>query len=313
MKKIKRVIAMILVLTLLITNFGGYSVNAEINKKYGDSETAPTIDTSESSDNNSLLGLLATCIITIARLVEGVVTSMVRFLTQDSNATFPWVDLIIFNTIPILDINIINPASGSLLDISEGKTIGPVIRNIYFTGLSIAIGFLGIVVGVMVIRMALSTIAATKARYKESIVTLLTTLVLLFGAHFMLSFMFYMNEKMVEVASDIVQDIAGSQKFNVGGDQSSDGSTKSQSVVSSLGEWFFEDATSEHKENGNLITKLSNLTSTKPIPAVLYAMFIVQSIMFLFSYFKRFFYVVILSVIAPFVIIYDFLGKSISE
>lgn len=306
MSNVKKIFCVITILLLLLFGCFGSSVSAEVNKKYGNTETAPTIDTSESHDNNSLLGLLATCIITIARLAEGVVTFMIRLLSQNSSATFPWADLIIFNTIPILDVNFINPSTGSLLDLTG--TIGPVIRNIYFTGLSIAIGFLGIIVGVMAIRMAMSTIAATKARYKESIVAVITTLVLLFGTHFLLSFVFYMNEKMVEVASDIVKDITTSNNIQL----DDGGSNLSGSVVSNLGEWFFKDATSEHKENGGILTKLSNLTSTKPIPAVLYAIFLIQSIMFLFAYFKRFFYVIILSVLAPFVVIYDFLGKSIS-
>ncbi len=305
MKKNKKIIFTLIAICVFVFCISFSTVSAEVNKKYGTQETAPTIDTSESSDNNSLLGLLATCIITIARLVEGVVTAMVRLLSSNNNATFPWADLIIFNTIPILDVNFINPASGSLLDLNG--SIGPVIRNIYFTGMSIAVGFLSIIVGVMAVRTALSTIASTKARYKETIVTLITTLLLLFGMHFLLSFLFYMNESLVVVASDIVKDLTTNNNIKL--DDS--GEQLKGTVVSNLGEWFFNDATSEHR-NGGVLQSLKNLTSTKPIPAVLYAMFVVQSIMFLFAYFKRFFYVIILSVLAPFVVIYDFLGKSLS-
>ena len=45
--------------------------------------------------------------------------------------------------------------------------------------------------------------------------------------------------------------------------------------------------------------------------AILYAVFIVQSLMFFWAYFKRFFYVVILAIISPFVVIFDFLKKAV--
>ena len=51
-------------------------------------------------------------------------------------------------------------------------------------------------------------------------------------------------------------------------------------------------------------------SSASIIGATLYTMFVFQSLMFFIAYIKRFFYVVILSVIAPFVIIYDFFTKS---
>lgn len=306
MKFFKKSFIIVILLAFTFMVYNSKFIYAEVNTSYGNQETAPTINIDESADNNTLLGLLATCILTVARLIEAVVTFLVQLLGNNA-ATFPWADLIIFNTIPILDVNFINPASGSLLDLSSSIGIGTVVRNIYFTGLSIAVGFLSVIVGVMAIRMAISTIASEKARYKESIVALLTTLVLLFGCHFLLSFLFYLNEKLVEVASDIVTDVVGTTQVKI-----SDSETASNgAVVSSLGEWFYKDAVSEHEEGG-IIQSLVNLASTKPIPAVLYMIFIIQSIMFLFAYFKRFFYVVILSVLAPFVIIYDFLGKSIS-
>ena len=264
-------------------------VNAEINKEYG--EQVLVKDSSQAkqeSDTGTVVGLFSAFFLYMGKAIESVFGWLFGLLS--GSATFPWSDKIIFNTIPILDVNFINPAKGSLFDIGN---IGAVVRNIYFTGLAIATSFLGIVVGVMSIRMAITTIAAQKARYKESIVALLTTLALLFGMHFILSGVFYLNEKMVEVASTIVSN----QKLPTGA------SVKVK--LSDMGEYFFEQA----KAQGGTFLFFQKAA---PIPTAMYLIFIFQSILFLFAYLKRFFYVVILSVIGPFVIIYDFLGKAIS-
>ena len=57
---------------------------------------------------------------------------------------------------------------------------------------------------------------------------------------------------------------------------------------------------------------IAKIDKAAPIPTVLYLVFLIQSLMFLFAYFKRLFYVVILAIIAPIVVIYDFLGKAVS-
>lgn len=49
-----------------------------------------------------------------------------------------------------------------------------------------------------------------------------------------------------------------------------------------------------------------------PVPAVMYAIFVIQSLMYFISYAKRLFYIIALSLFAPVVIIYDFFIKSVS-
>lgn len=46
--------------------------------------------------------------------------------------------------------------------------------------------------------------------------------------------------------------------------------------------------------------------------ALMYAILVVQSFIFLIAYIKRLFYVIILAVMAPLVVVYDFFNKSIS-
>ena len=49
-----------------------------------------------------------------------------------------------------------------------------------------------------------------------------------------------------------------------------------------------------------------------PIPAILYAIFVFQSIMYFIAYMRRFFYIITLALFAPLVVLYDFLSKAVS-
>ena len=160
-----------------------------------------------SIDSSSiLLRWTGEIVYTLAFGIETLGANIVKAFT--GKEFFPWADKIIFNAIPILDINFINPAPGSLMkDVSGNETtIGKILRNIYFTSLSIAIGFLSIVIAISGIRLAVASIAADKAKYKEAIVHWLICLVLIFGLHYLLSFTFYLYEKLVQAASNIAND-----------------------------------------------------------------------------------------------------------
>lgn len=306
---LKKVLLIFLVFNIFI--FGVSNVYAEVNQKYGtlNKGNVDTTNPTDTAETGTLVGLISLAFLQIGKLIESLVSWLMNLLSSGMIDEFPWADKIIFNTVAVLDVNFINPAQGSLFTLGNGQ-IGNIIKNIYFTGLSVAIGFLSIVVGVMAIRMAISTIAADKARYKESIVTFLTALVLLFGTHFLLSFTFYLNEKLVEVASDIVKDAVKNEEQNgivIGNNGAT--SNESETVVSNLGQFFYETAIDQ---GGSVNVVFWDIPKAAPIPTVLYLMFIVQSLMFLFAYFKRFYYVVILSILAPFVVIYDFFTKAVS-
>ncbi len=234
-----------------------------------------------------LLGALGKAIYAIGWCIEKLGALVVELLTKVK--MFPWSDRVIFNSVPLLDVNFINPADNSLFwdkDTASYTLIGTSVRNVYFTGLSIGLGFFGIIVAVMAIRLAVATIAADKAKYKEAIVHWATALILLFALHYIISFVFYINEQLVEVACQIVN----SQITSAG----SNGKT-----VSDLGQFFKSEAT-----NGwNTDTFISS---------IIYAVFVIQSLMFFYAYIKRLFYVLILAIISPFVVVYDFLKKAIS-
>lgn len=197
---VKKIFGVIILSCLLV--FGLDNIFAMTNENYGSGDFVSDI-TDEVVKESIVTEYISQFIFAIGNIFETVVSWIFGLLTGINS--FPWADEIIFNTIGLLDVNFINPASDSIFS-NTGVGIGDVVRNIYFTGLSIAVGFLGIIIGVMAIRMAISTIASEKAKYKESIIKWLTSLILLFGMHYGLSFLFYMNEQLVIVASDILDD-----------------------------------------------------------------------------------------------------------
>lgn len=269
-------------------------VNAQTNQVYGDGDVITFDDPGSSDDTGTVVGMISIAFLQVGRMAQTLIAWLMGLLMGNvDGAAFPWADKTIFNCVPLLDVNFINPANGSLLRDSSGADtdIGNAIRNTYFTGISVAVGFLSIMVGIMAIRMALSTIAATKAKYKESIVNLLTTLVLIFGLHIILSGLFFVNEKMVEVASKIVHDAFQDED------------------LSSIGEQFYSMALDQ---GGSTSVLWINIQKAAPIPTILYLIFIYQSLVFLVAYFKRFFYVTILAIIGPFVVIFDFLKKILA-
>lgn len=200
-KKTYKIIICISLVVMLFASFS--SVFAETNPYY-----KPSVPVSENAldkkiGDSVLLDVLANMINAIASLIEFLIGSIFSALTGDN--IFPWADRIIFNGIGFLDINFLNAADNSLfLHNGEDSILGEVVKSVYTTIFSLAVLFLGVAVGVMAIRLAISSIAAEKAKYKQAIVNWLTCMVLLFLMHYILAFVFWVNEQMVTIASGIL-------------------------------------------------------------------------------------------------------------
>lgn len=160
---------------------------------------------------NSMLGVLADIVLPMVYPLFSAIAKLTQKIMYvfTGTYTFPWADSILFNRLPILDVNFINPEPGSLFMDSSGifTTLGNTVRSVYFTVLSICIGFFGIAVAVNVIKMLLATLPSSKARYKEMINATLLALVLIFCMHYLISFIFYINEQLVQVASNMSENI----------------------------------------------------------------------------------------------------------
>lgn len=204
----KRNIAIVLVIVIILNFLSPIilSAKAAVNIDYYNMEKDAEDFEGEINTSSIILSWIGEICYTVCFGIENMGAKIVKAFT--GKEFFPWADKIIFNTIPILDINFINPAPGSLMKDTSGKetTVGVMIRNIYFTSMAIAIGFLSIIIAISGIRLAFASIAADKAKLKEAVVGWLTCLILIFGLHFILSFTFYLNEKLVEAASTIAND-----------------------------------------------------------------------------------------------------------
>lgn len=200
-KKTYKIIICISIFFMLFVSMG--NVFCATNPEY-----KPTVNVSENAldskiKSSVLLDTLANMINAVASLAETLLGGVFKTLTKEN--IFPWADRIIFNGIAFLDINFLNPDTNSLFGNSSNPTIlGTVVKQVYSTVFSLAVLFLGVAVGIMAIRLAISTIAAEKAKYKQAIVNWATCIVMLFLMHYILAFVFWVNEQMVQIASGIL-------------------------------------------------------------------------------------------------------------
>ncbi len=194
--KTKIIIAIVLVCLLFF--LGSNEISAAINSEYGTTTSVAGGDVSSDVSKSSLLGLLSRLVFALGRMIEWLTSLIFQALTRVND--FPWADKIVFNAVPLLDVNFINPDRGSFLG---NDAIVKVIRNLYSTILALAVSFFGIVVMVTAIKLVISTIAEEKAKYKKAVVDWLVGFVMLFCIHFLISFIFYLNESLVKVASQI--------------------------------------------------------------------------------------------------------------
>ncbi len=204
--KVVKLVILVGLFVMLFVNLNSYTF-AAINSNYGVTNPVEEPDLNKKVENSIVLDSIGSFIYAVASMIEYVVGNIFEMLTGSN--MFPWADRIIFNTLPMLDINFLNPSSESLFknsDYPNGTVIADMVRNTYFTILSLSIAFLGIVVGIMAVKLAISSIASEKAKYKEAITNWLLAIVLLFTIHYAISFIFFANEKMVEVASGLLTD-----------------------------------------------------------------------------------------------------------
>ena len=176
------------------------------------------------------------------------------------------IEKLVNNKIPILDVNFFNFSTAGGQQIQEDSIIYLIRQNIvliYYIMRTVSI--IGLIVTLLYlgIRMALSTIAEDKAKYKELIVSWLVSFIIVFFIHYIMIIVLYLNQSFIELIN---------VSF-VGGEESLYDSVRSSAyaIQASIG-W----------------------------PAlVMYLILIYLLVRFLFVYFKRFLVVAILTFMAP--------------
>ena len=207
--KSKKVMSVILLLLILFNV--GRPAFAAINTTYGNQTPVDDFAVEEKLKSSSIMEPIALFFYSIASWLEGLIGGVFESLTGTNE--FPWADKVIFNTVAFLDVNFLNPAPGSLFLTSEAASeplkdtpLALIVQKSYSTVMVLCIGFLGVIVGIMAIKLAITTIASEKAKYKQAIVQFATSLVLLFCMHYGISLIFYINEQIVIVASQMLED-----------------------------------------------------------------------------------------------------------
>lgn len=189
----KLLIAVLLVVCVISPIFT--TASCEINPIYDPSDVDNTY-LAEDINDNWLLKLLAGFVYTVAGWAESVIGNLLGVIT--GRIDFPWADKIVFNAVPVLDVNFISPASGSYMALAS-----KFIQKIYWTMFTIALSLFGVLVLITAIKLAISTIASDKAKYKQALTSWVLGFVMLWTIHFLMAFLFYLNEQLVIEASQI--------------------------------------------------------------------------------------------------------------
>ena len=225
------------------------------------------------------------------------------------NGAFPFPDQIVFNKVAILDPNFINPATGSI-----GNITGDLFGNLYSSFFVLATTIFTIAALVIGIKLVFSSLAAEKAQYKKALNTWIVGIVMLFLVHYLLAGMFYLNEQIVEAVSvnaDKVQ-----IKFDWTDAIPFAGKTISK-IVNGIAN-AFGGATSSITDVtvygfGGVVTKYfwTGLIGQNFISAITFLIIIGQTFALVISYLKRAFMCIILGVMAPVVVAIDVIQKSL--
>lgn len=112
------------------------------------------------------------------------------------------IEKLVNNKVPLLDVNFFNFATAGGQKIEQNSIsyairgniafIYYIMRTISIIGLIITLLYLGI-------RMALSTIAEDKAKYKEMLVSWLVSFIIVFFIHYIMIMILYINESLIEL------------------------------------------------------------------------------------------------------------------
>lgn len=233
-------------------------------------------------------------------------------VTPAGGVGFPFPDSIVFNKIPLLDPNFINPADGSI-----SKLANSMISKTYYSFFTLAVTVFVIAAMVIGIKLALSSLAAEKAQYKKALNNWIIGIVLLFTIHYVMAGIFYLNEQIVKEVSKSADGVT--IKFDV---------TEAIPIVGkSLGKLINGVASIfSNKEKPTKLTTIDlkgyggivlmyaakGLIGQDLISSIVFLIIIGQTFGLVVIYIKRLFMCIVLGMLAPVVVAVDVIKKSLS-
>lgn len=201
--KVKKIFVFILLLILLNVQFN--NVYGLVNEGYLDNSVEETKEeVNQKLESSVFTKPISYLVYSIASASEYFIGKIFSALT--GSESFPWADKLIFNAVPLLDINFITPSEGSLFETADRNILNEIIMRIYYTIFGLAIAFFSVAIAAMTIKLIIATLAEDKARYKSSLTQSFVALLILFTIHFAIAFIFHANEQLVQIASNIAID-----------------------------------------------------------------------------------------------------------
>lgn len=236
------------------------------------------------------------------------ITSGLTGGTLSTAFSFPFADQIVFNKIPLLDPNFINPASGSVGSLASG-----VLKKMYSSFFVLATTVFTIAALVIGIKLVFSSLAAEKAKYKEALNNWIMGIAMLFLVHYLLAGMFYLNEKIVETVSEgVVDNIVIPFQVTDAIPVVGKAVSKFLKITTS---WLGDKAlgTVELKGFGGIVLKyaLTGLIGKDLISSIVFLIMIGQTFGLMITYLKRAFMCILLGLMAPLVVAVDVIQKAL--
>lgn len=186
---------------------------------------------------------------------------------------------IIFNRVPLLDINFFSDTAGGQ-QVREGSPIDIIRKSVatwYVAFRNLVIVALAIIIIYIGIRMALSTIPQAKAKYKTMIIAWIQAIVIVFVIHMVMILIINTNNGLINILDDALQ-----------------------SKMNEIG-WTAE-GDIEGSIYDTIKTRAYDVYLSTSIPAlIMYVILIFIKVRFLWVYIKRLITILILVIIAPFI------------
>ena len=212
------------------------------------------------------------------------------------------IEKIVYNKVPILDVNLFNFNNAADLELTTDSVIYilkenvanwySIFRNITIVGLLIVLLYIGI-------RMALSTIAAEKAKYSKIFVNWLISFIIVFFIHYYMLAAILINEYLVDFVSkagfEVVETVEMLKLVEETDDEGN--TTKILKKVRA-------EITTETSLYNSIFEKAYEIKASQGVAGTIMYMFLVYYLVkFLFVYFKRLLTVYILALISPLIAI----------
>lgn len=203
MNKNSRIIKILVILFVILISFNNV-IFAEINADTSSGLSTIVFDAVEKAGklvvNSSFAGLASLATVLAVGLFMIIYTI---FSSLAGAVIYPFPDTIVFNKIALFDPNFTSPDTYSIA--AKVKTT---LFQMFNSFVTIALAVFAIAAMIIGIKLAISTIATEKAKYKEAITKWVTGIVLLFTLRFIIAGIFYINEQIVVSIANATEEVA---------------------------------------------------------------------------------------------------------